>query len=287
MNVAGTTFGSLVMHSFPSTSADLHPTFFFIVCHFFVDSALEIPGQYRFDALDDKKCAAIGTMMPIGPKAAFLKNMGGCPEAMENGCDNGIPPECADYLVDLGAHWELRTTEQNVEYQMNATTGSGNDLVANNDDEYGASPTCRSDDDDILAGNEWSGAWSHSNPVEGEAGMYRFELSRTLTTASTATDAQMEAGNTYDFGIAYWDPFETEFGWTAAGHFLTGCSADWISLTLAAEVEAALVEDIVTCAAPGKLVCKSVTNPPFSTEAWTNGLLWRAESLPRFNPFSA
>lgn len=199
--------------------------------------------------------------MPIGPKAAFL-NMGGCPEAMENGCENGIPPECADYLVDLGAHWELRTTEQNVEYQMNATTGSGNDLIANLDDEYGVSSYCRPDDDDALAGNEWSGAWSHSNPVEGEAGMYRFELSRTLTTVSTATDAQLEAGNTYDFGIAYWDPSESEFGWSAAGHYLTGCSADWINLTLATDIEAAPVEDIVTCPAPDKLVCKSVSEVP-------------------------
>ena len=64
-------------------------------------SALEIPGEYRFDPLDNKKCGAIGTMMPIGQKAGFL-NMGGCPEAMENGCDAGIPPECSDYLVDLG-----------------------------------------------------------------------------------------------------------------------------------------------------------------------------------------
>ena len=64
-------------------------------------SALEIPGNYRFDALDNKKCGAIGTMMPIGSKASYL-NMGGCLEAMENGCDGGIPPSCADYLVDLG-----------------------------------------------------------------------------------------------------------------------------------------------------------------------------------------
>jgi hypothetical protein len=171
--------------------------------HILPCSSLAIPGDYRFDALDNKKCAAIGTMMKIGPKAAFL-NMGGCQESVEFGCDAGIPAECQDYLVDLGAHWELRTTEQNVEYPMNATTGSGNDLIANLDDEYGASPFCRPDDDDANAGNEWSGAWSHSNPVEGESGVYNFELSRALTTSSLATDAQMEAGLTYDFGIAFW-----------------------------------------------------------------------------------
>ena len=171
-------------------------------------------------------------MMKIGSKAGYI-NMGGCPEAMENGCPDGvIPPECDDYLVDLGAHWELKTTEMGVEYAMNATTGSGNDLVANNDDEFGAAPFCRPDDNDADAGNEWSGAWSHSNPVDGGDGVYRFEISRTLTTASTVSDKQMAVGETYEFGIAYWDPFETESGWTAAGHFVTGCSAEWIELVL-------------------------------------------------------
>jgi hypothetical protein len=200
-------------------------------------------------------------MMPIGEKATFL-NMGGCPEAMENGCDGGIPPECSDYIVDLGGHWELSTTQMNTEYAMNATTGSGNDLIANNDDEYGVTPFCRPDDDDALAANEWSGAWSHSNPVEGEPGVYTFEMSRTLSTTSTATDAQMAPGNTYKFGIAWWDPFETEFGWTDAGHYLTGCSADWIKLTLAESVEITPVEDVVTCTAPDRLVCKSTDNVP-------------------------
>lgn len=114
--------------------------------------SLEVPGAYRFDPDDNKKCASIGTMMKIGPKAAYL-NMGGCPEALQ-GCDNGPPPECDEYRVDLGAHWELRTTQQGVEYPMNATTGSGNDLIANLDDEYGVSPFCRPDDDDAVAANE-------------------------------------------------------------------------------------------------------------------------------------
>jgi hypothetical protein len=126
----------------------------------------------------------------------------------------------------------LKTTQQGVEYPMNATTGSGNDLIANNDDEYGVSPFCRPDDDDALAANDWHGAWSHSNPTEGADGVYVFEIARTLTTASVLTDKQMAVGERYEFGIAYWDPFETENGWTEAGHFLTGCSADWIFLTL-------------------------------------------------------
>jgi hypothetical protein len=80
--------------------------------------SLEVPGRYRFDELDNKKCAAIGTMTRIGSKAAYL-NMGSCPEALQ-GCEAGPNmTECADYLVDLGAHWELRTTQMNVPYPFN------------------------------------------------------------------------------------------------------------------------------------------------------------------------
>lgn len=71
---------------------------------------------------------------------------------------------------------------------------------------------------------------------DGEAGSYIFEMSRLLQTASTATDAQLEAGKAIDFGFAYWDPYEIEeTGWTDSGHFVTGCSRDWISLKLVDE----------------------------------------------------
>jgi hypothetical protein len=113
----------------------------------------------------------------------------------------------------------------NVEYALNQTTGTGHDATANLDDEYGASPYCRPDDDDSTASNDWTGSWSHSNPIEGQDGVYRFEIARTLSTSSSLTDTQMSPGNTYQFGIAYWSPYETDLGWTGAGHFLTGCSA--------------------------------------------------------------
>ena len=79
------------------------------------------------------------------------------------------------------------------------------------------SPFCRFDDDDANAGNEWAGAWTHTNPTDGATGTYKFELSRTLTTQSTVTDAQMVPGETYEFGVAFWDPFQTEEGWTDMG----------------------------------------------------------------------
>jgi hypothetical protein len=206
--------------------------------------ALEIPGEFRFSADDDHLCASIATMFKIGENATFL-NMGGCPDATA-GCEEGVPETCDAYRVDIGAHWELSGTERGTYYGVdsvapigsdNATTtvpGTGNDLIANKDDEYAVSPSCRFDDDDEMADNEWSGAWDHTNPVEGQFGTYRFELSRKLVTDSTVSDAQLRAGETIQFGVAFWDPYEiAESGWTDSGHFITGCGHKWIDLELA------------------------------------------------------
>jgi hypothetical protein len=202
--------------------------------------ALEIPGDYRFNATDNTQCAAIATMLKIGASASYI-NMGGCPDAI-GGCDNGVPDTCEDYRVDVGAHWELAGAEQGVNYPISVAaagaTGSGNDPLANKDDEYAVSPYCRFDDDDADAGNEWAGAWAHTNPIVGESGNYIFELSRLLKTDSALTDGQFEAGGTYSFGVAFWDPFETEAGWLDAGHYVTGCANKWIDLELATAASA-------------------------------------------------
>ena len=200
--------------------------------------AFEIPGEYRFSTEDNHLCAAVATMMKVGAKATYL-NMGGCPDAM-GGCADGVPDTCSEYLVDIGGHWELSGTQPNTLYEGEGAnaTGSGNDLVANKDDEYAASSYCRFDDDDASAGNEWSGAWAHTNPVEGEFGNYHFEMSRKLNTASTVSDAQLAAGETVQFGVAFWDPYEVaETGWTDIGHYVTGCGMKWIDLELATSMD--------------------------------------------------
>jgi hypothetical protein len=209
--------------------------------------AFSIPGFFRFNSTDNKQCASIGTMMKIGADATFM-NMGGCPEALSPSvtCDATLLQEtCSAYRVDLGAHWELRTTQQGVTYPIGSTDAQapGNDLVANKDDEYGVSPYCRPDDNDANAGNEWAGSWLHDNPVAGELGNYIFEMSRTLTTPSTVSDAQMAPGQTYQFGVAFWDPEETDSGWTDSGHYLTGCGADWIDLELVSKSESVNGDD--------------------------------------------
>ena len=97
--------------------------------------ALEIPGDYRFNSTNNEQCAAIATMMKIGAQATFL-NMGGCPDAL-TGCTQGaIPTTCDAHRVDIGAHWELATTERGVSYPIDTTSGTGDDPVANKDDEY-------------------------------------------------------------------------------------------------------------------------------------------------------
>ena len=172
----------------------------------------QIPGLYRFDATDNHKCASISSMFKIGMDAS-LYNMGGCPLALED-CPSDST-ECDDYKVDIGGHWELKTTEQGVYYATNEDTGD--DVVANKDDEYAVSPLCRMDDDDALAANEWEGAWSYvdgndvsdigrtdSNSDEVVVGSYVFEMARSLTTISDETDAQLEAGKDIDYGFAFW-----------------------------------------------------------------------------------
>ena len=219
----------------------------------------QIPGPYSFDTVDNHLCASVSTMFKMGEDAT-LYNMGGCPlAAADCPADSSA---CDDYLVDIGGHWELKTTEQGVYYGTN--TDTGDDLIANKDDEYAVSPFCRMDDDDGMASNEWEGAWVYVNGTSpDEVGSYIFEMSRSLSTSSNESDAQLEVGKATDFGFSYWvsfviqtlfiscafyhsvqiltscdipssnftqDPTETETGWTDAGHYVTGCSVDWISL---------------------------------------------------------
>ena len=185
-------------------------------------------------------------MTKIGVDATFY-NMGGCADSFTVCNETIIDGVCDTHRVDIGAHWELAGTVQGVEYSMNDLTGD--DEVANKDDEYAVSPYCRLDDDDMNAGNEWSGAWLHTNPVDGELGTYVFEMSRLLTTPSTKTDAQMEAGGTYEIGVAFWDPNESMEGWSDAGHYTTGCAQSWIELELAVS-DSAPTSAVVTNGAP-------------------------------------
>ena len=91
--------------------------------------ALMIPGPYRFNATNNQMCPSIATMFKVGTLATYY-NMGGCPDAASSGaCDAGIPAQCDEYRVDIGAHWETSTSEQGLLYSVNATSGSGEGTV--------------------------------------------------------------------------------------------------------------------------------------------------------------
>ena len=62
-------------------------------------------------------------------------NMGGCPLAMGPDKCDVVPGECDGHLVDVGGHWELKTTQMGVTYGLDLESGTGNDPIANKDDE--------------------------------------------------------------------------------------------------------------------------------------------------------
>ena len=62
--------------------------------------AFEIPGDYRFNATNNKQCAAIATMMKVGPDASFVK-MGGCPDPLVAGGASVPASSCDGHLVDI------------------------------------------------------------------------------------------------------------------------------------------------------------------------------------------
>ena len=194
----------------------------------------QFPGKYMFDSSDNHKCAAVATMFQMGEKATLF-NMGGCPLSEAVNCDTA-PEGCVPYVVDIAAHWELKDTERAVMYGPN--DGTGDDPIANKDDEFAVGPWCRDDDLGENPGNEWSGAWDFlEDATDGAEGYYVFELSRPLTTPSPETDVQLKAGTEVNFGIAFWNPDETQNGWSNAGHVVTACSPgwDWIGLRLVDE----------------------------------------------------
>jgi len=162
----------------------------------------------------------------IGADATYY-DMGDCPDA-NSGCSDGIVPSSCDMShVDIGAYWKLNATAPNVEYSWGgAATGTP---PAN---WYAVSPTCLVEDDNggDNADSEWCGTWAHSDPEPGATGEYTFELARALLTTSMTTDVQYAAGNVYQIGVAFWDPYETDMGFMDAGHYVMGCQEGWILL---------------------------------------------------------
>ena len=116
----------------PYSSGDVSIKCMFDSTHIYM--AFEIPGPYRFSTTNDHLCASISTMWKVGPESKFI-NMGGCPHVVSGEKCDSVPETCHPYRVDLGGHWELKTTKMGIKYGADLQSSSGNDLIANKDDE--------------------------------------------------------------------------------------------------------------------------------------------------------
>ncbi len=117
-------------------------------------------------------------------------------------------------------HWKL---QHNATYlhTPNPNSGrSGNGL----DDEWATSPTNRYDD---AKESSLYGAWNY-NSEEGE---YVFEFMRPFTT-NDANDTQFSMDKAFYMNLAYWDPSQSETGWSGSGHYITVPDYNWIQINI-------------------------------------------------------
>jgi hypothetical protein len=184
---------------------------------------VEVPTAYDYGGSADlhKFSPALAVQSKIVPEAA---------------AHMGSPED--DLFVSLGMvdiwHWELDCGPGELSGGQ-GVTGTGNDEACNFDDEYSTTPEKREDDGDgddpnDAAENSLVGSWSHSAAEVGGDGTWVFEMARPLQTGDPQ-DAQWESGGNAELVLAWWDPNETEEGWTDAGH-LTNAYDGWITVNL-------------------------------------------------------
>lgn len=149
--------------------------------------------------------------------------------------------EEADLFISTGMvdiwHWELDCGPGELSGGGASAEGrvAGGDDPCNMDDEYSTTPDMREDDGggdepNEAAENSLLGSWSHSAADIGGEGTWVFEMARPLSTGDPQ-DASWEAGGTAELVLAWWDPNETDEGWTDAGH-LTNAYDGWVTVNL-------------------------------------------------------
>jgi hypothetical protein len=181
---------------------------------------VEVDDTYDYVADDPHLSAAIAMMFRIDDPAP--PHMG----AEESDLDTSLG------MVDIW-HWELDCGPG--ETSGGQGIAGGDDPTCNLDDEFSTTPEDREDDGggDIAnpnAENGLTGAWTHTATAPGGEGKWIFEMSRPLSTGDPQ-DAQLTSGGTANMAIAYWDPEESETGWSDAGH-LQSAEHGWIEVTL-------------------------------------------------------
>lgn len=136
-------------------------------------------------------------------------------------------------MVDLW-HWELDCPAGDRSgggaAASGESSGSGNDVACNLDDEWATKPDEREDDDGSTAENSILGVWNHTDATTGAAGTWIFELRRPLQTGDEQ-DAQFTAGDELNMALAYWDPDQDSEGWADDGH-VQSANQGWIEVHL-------------------------------------------------------
>ena len=106
----------------------------------------------------------------------------------------------------------------------------GNDDACNFDDEWATDPENTGDDNAPASENSLLGVFSHTNPVEDEAGTWFFEMRRPLQTGDPL-DAQFSPGQSALLALAYWDPDAGQNGWGRRDH-VQSSNHGWIDVSL-------------------------------------------------------
>jgi len=186
---------------------------------------VEVPTAYDYVADDHGLSPAIAVQSKIVAEAS--EHMGS---------------EDGDLFISTGMvdiwHWELDCGPGELSGGGASAEGSvagGDDEACNMDDEYSTTPEMREDDGggdepNEAAENSLLGSWSHSSADIGGDGTWVFEMARPLSTGDPQ-DAAWEAGGMAELVLAWWDPNETEEGWSDAGH-LTNAYDGWITVNL-------------------------------------------------------
>jgi hypothetical protein len=136
-------------------------------------------------------------------------------------------------MVDIW-HWELECGPG--ENQGGAVAGPGdgkdpgNDSGCNFDDEWATDPETREDDNGAGAENSLLGVFHHTSESNGDAGVWTFEMRRTLQTGDVQ-DAQFTVGGTGLLALAYWDADNSPEGWDDADHVQSSHDG-WIEVAL-------------------------------------------------------
>ena len=186
---------------------------------------VEVPTDYDYNVDDHNLSPALAVQAKVVPEAST--HMGS---------------EEADLFISTGMvdiwHWELDCGPGELSGGGASAEGrvaGGDDEPCNMDDEYSTTPEMREDDGggdepNDAAENSLLGSWSHSAADIGGDGTWVFEMARPLSTGDPQ-DASWEAGGTAELVLAWWDPNETEEGWTDAGH-LTNSYDGWVTVNL-------------------------------------------------------